>query len=343
MPEEHKTVFISYRRSAAGFIARAIFLDLRANGYDVFMDVETMDSGQFERIIFNQVEARAHFLVILTPGTVERYANLDDLMRREIEYAMEKQRNIVPLLANNFSFTEAQPYLTGKLADLPRFNGVTIPLEYFDEAMSRLRSRFLKQPVYGAIKPAPASEQPTVQQKIDEVTAQPAPTEKQLDAEEYFNRAILKQRSDDHDRAIADYTEVIRLNPDYYLAYTFRGWSYAKRGDIDDAIADYTEAIRLYPHSYAYYNRGKAYFELGKFAQALEDFQRAYNLDHLDKYVLVWLAITHNALGQIAEAKRIWNILVAQDQRYRDADWVGKELDWTASLIEAARNLIAEL
>ena len=76
MPEEHKTVFISYRRSVASFIARAIFQDLRANGYDVFMDVESIDSGLFNRIILNQIEARAHFLIILTPGTVKLFASI---------------------------------------------------------------------------------------------------------------------------------------------------------------------------------------------------------------------------------------------------------------------------
>ena len=45
MPEEQKTVFISYRRKPASFIARAIFMDLRAHGYDVFMDVEDIDAG----------------------------------------------------------------------------------------------------------------------------------------------------------------------------------------------------------------------------------------------------------------------------------------------------------
>jgi hypothetical protein len=38
MSDTEKTVFISYRRDVASFIARAIFMDLRMNGYDVFMD-----------------------------------------------------------------------------------------------------------------------------------------------------------------------------------------------------------------------------------------------------------------------------------------------------------------
>ena len=110
MPEEQKTVFISYRRSVASFIARSVFMDLREHGYDVFMDVESINSGQFDKIILRQIEARAHFLVILTPGTVERCTDRHDWLRREIKYAIEKQRNIVPLLINNFSFEGTEQY-----------------------------------------------------------------------------------------------------------------------------------------------------------------------------------------------------------------------------------------
>jgi hypothetical protein len=127
MPEEHKTVFISYRRNVASFIARAIFLDLRVNGYDVFMDVESIDSGTFDTIILNQIEARAHFVLILTPGTLDRVNEPEDWLRREIEYAMDKQRNIVPLFVSGFSFAGTEQYLTGKLAQLHRFNGVNVP------------------------------------------------------------------------------------------------------------------------------------------------------------------------------------------------------------------------
>ncbi len=31
------------------------------------------------------------------------------------------------------------------------------------------------------------------------------------------------------------------------------------------------------------------------------------------------------------------------DSRYRDADWAGKELNWAAPLVEAARKLVADL
>lgn len=169
MSDADKTVFISYRRNVASFIARAIFMDLRFNGYDAFMDVESIDAGEFDQIILNQIAARAHFVVILTPGSIERCVAPGDWLRREIEEAIRLQRNIVPVLCNGFTFNaEMQKYLTGELARLPKFNGLNVPHDYFDAAMERLRSRFLKQPVYGSIMPTPVAELPVVEEKIQQ-------------------------------------------------------------------------------------------------------------------------------------------------------------------------------
>ena len=46
------------------FIARAIFMDLQRHGYDVFMDVESIDIEQLLLIILAQIAARVHFLVL---------------------------------------------------------------------------------------------------------------------------------------------------------------------------------------------------------------------------------------------------------------------------------------
>jgi hypothetical protein len=94
--------------------------------------------------------------VVLTHGTLEGCQESDDWLRREIEYAMELGRNVVPILVNGFRFdANAHTYLTGKLSTLPRQNGPTLFHDYFDAAMERLRTRFLKLPAQGDITPAP--------------------------------------------------------------------------------------------------------------------------------------------------------------------------------------------
>ncbi len=66
-----KTVFLSYRRTNAAW-ALAIFQQLTHHGYDVFFDFTGIASGDFERVIIENIKARAHFLVVLTPSALER-------------------------------------------------------------------------------------------------------------------------------------------------------------------------------------------------------------------------------------------------------------------------------
>ena len=94
---------------------------------------------------------------------------------------------------------ERSSILTGELLELSRYNGVNVPHDYFDAAMERLRTRFLKQPMYGVIKPAPDHDQVAVQRKIDEVVAQSMPTRKQLSAEDYFNKAMALDDNSDRE------------------------------------------------------------------------------------------------------------------------------------------------
>ena len=75
----------------------------------------------------------------------------------------------------------------------------------------------------------------------------------------FNSRGNAYHRRGDYDRAIADYTEAIRLDPKYAIVYGNRGNSYRLKGDYDRAIADLTEAIRLDPkYAIAYNNRGNA-------------------------------------------------------------------------------------
>ena len=64
----------------------------------------------------------------------------------------------------------------------------------------------------------------------------------------YSNRGVAYWKKSEYDRAIADYTEAIALDPNDAIAYSNRGAAYKKRGEVDRAIADYTKAIALDPN-----------------------------------------------------------------------------------------------
>jgi formylglycine-generating enzyme required for sulfatase activity len=146
---EQRTVFISYRRALSKHLARAIYLDLQANGWDVFLDVNTIDSGDFDRIILNQIGARAHFILLISPKSLERCANNDDWVLREIQEAVRLKRNIVPIIEEGVDFSREVGYLPSDVRTIiSKKSSLSLPHFFFDAAVELLRTRFLKTPEY---------------------------------------------------------------------------------------------------------------------------------------------------------------------------------------------------
>ena len=111
-------------------------------------------------------------------------------------------------------------------------------------------------------------------------------------ASAYFNRGIAYKNKADFDRAIADYTQAIQLNPKDAKPHVNRGNAYSDKGDFDRAIADYNEAIQLDPKfAFAYLNRGLANLFTGALPKAIADLNQASELDPKFAYAALWLDI----------------------------------------------------
>ncbi len=100
-----------------------------------------------------------------------------------------------------------------------------------------------------------------------------------ISADTYFLWGYTKSKLGDYAGAIADYTKVIRLQPDAADAYNNRGIEKGQLGQHFAAISDYDTAIRLKPDFVkAYYNRGNAKADLGQHFAAIADYDIAIRL-----------------------------------------------------------------
>lgn len=132
-------VFISYRRDGGFEMARLLYEHLKSVGLNPFFDLEELRSGQFNVKLYKAIEDSANFLLVLPPKSLDRCTAEDDWLRLEIEHAVEKDKNIIPLMMSGFEWPSDLP---PSMEKLPYYNAVKMSREYFDAALSKLYTMF---------------------------------------------------------------------------------------------------------------------------------------------------------------------------------------------------------
>lgn len=96
----------------------------------------------------------------------------------------------------------------------------------------------------------------------------------------YVNRGIAYDEQGKYDEAISDCTRALAIDPKLAEAYINRGVAYEKKDQLDLAISDFTGAIEINPKlAKAYMNRGVIYEKKGQFDRAVSDYSSALELD----------------------------------------------------------------
>lgn len=133
-------IFISYRRSSYD-TANLVATRLRADGYSVFFDMETLRTGKFNEQLFGAIEQCKDFVVVLPPNALDRCVNEDDWVRLEVCHAMKHNKNIIPIMLNGFQWPNPMPL---GMEELCNYQAITASsIEYFDLALERLQKQYL--------------------------------------------------------------------------------------------------------------------------------------------------------------------------------------------------------
>jgi len=109
---------------------------------------------------------------------------------------------------------------------------------------------------------------------------------------------------EENEEAIKYYDKAIKLNSTYSLAYMGRGFSNNSLENYKEAIKDFTKAIDLeLPYSFAYYGRGIAYKNLNEAEKAKADFEKAVGFDTANSDELIaFKGLSLHELGKYEEA-----------------------------------------
>jgi tetratricopeptide (TPR) repeat protein len=117
-------------------------------------------------------------------------------------------------------------------------------------------------------------------QRGDAPPAMPAPAQEPSSPRDYIWRGNVHLDAACLDRAIADYSRAIELDPRSVVAYNNRGVAHALAGEPLSAIGDYDQAAAIDPsNACAHLNRGDAWRERGDCERAIADYCKAIELD----------------------------------------------------------------
>ena len=100
----------------------------------------------------------------------------------------------------------------------------------------------------------------------------------------WLDKARAHYAAGDYDKAVEACTEALKADPDNVLALTRRGLAYIRLHNFDAAIQDFDRAIELNTRDAAiYFNRGNAHYAgRSDYRQAITDYSKAIELDPRD-------------------------------------------------------------
>ena len=132
-------IFISYRRDGGFEVARLVHDALTKRGYRVFLDVESLRSGPFNKQL-DVIDSAQDFVLILSKNALDRCKNEGDWVREEILEAIKSNKNIIPFMQKDFEWPAPMP---DGMEELPFIQGIPPSQEYFDAAINNM-ARMLK-------------------------------------------------------------------------------------------------------------------------------------------------------------------------------------------------------
>ena len=107
--QEKYQIFISYRRDGGDSLARLLEYKLTDRGFKVFLDVESLRSGDFNKALFERIAECTIVLVVLPPHGLDRCSDPKDWVRLEIAHALKLEKTVIPIMMRNFKFPDILP------------------------------------------------------------------------------------------------------------------------------------------------------------------------------------------------------------------------------------------
>lgn len=292
-------IFISYRRDGGDALAVLLEERLSRLGYSVFLDVESLRSGDFNESLLDSIENCTDFLLVLPENGLDRCINNPkDWVRREIAHALKLEKNVIPVMMRNFNFPENLPE---DIKRVEKMNGVAASMDDFTSVINRLVTKFLHSKPYddkdNIIELLKRKVKNNDSEAMNELALEyesgnsyiPTNTKEAFrlfnEAAELGNLAAIYNIGDIYERCAMNFT----LIKDYGINYdpSLTTTSEIKNYFFEESLNYYKKAAEL--------NYAPALFKVGNIYEERKDIQKA--LDYYKEAATLEFPPAQNALG----------------------------------------------
>ena len=132
-------IFISYKRKSLP-TANNLYYRLTTRGYSTFFDLEEMGRDNFNVQLLNYIENAKDVFVILEEGSLDACKREDwekDWFCHEIAFALEKKKNIIPILIGGYQMP-SEDFFPDKLKELSLKNAPEFNFSFFEAYLNKL-------------------------------------------------------------------------------------------------------------------------------------------------------------------------------------------------------------
>lgn len=140
MEQTRYDVFISYKRKSLP-TANNLYYRLTTRGYSTFFDLEEMGRDNINVQLLNFIENAKDVFVILEEGSLDACKQenweKDDWFCHEIAFALEKKKNIIPILLNGYKMP-SEDFFPEKLKELSLKHAPEFNFSFFEAYLDKL-------------------------------------------------------------------------------------------------------------------------------------------------------------------------------------------------------------
>lgn len=130
----------------------------------------------------------------------------------------------------------------------------------------------------------------------------------------FVNRGVIWSKRNEHDKAMSDYENAIKIVDNNWTAYNNIGHTLLNQGMYEESIKYFNRSIELdSERAFPYNNRGFAHSNLGNFEMAFADFKKSYNIDPTNALLYKYRGITYYNTSDFEAALKDFDKAIEKD------------------------------